>query len=105
MESVRFDQAINYCQLLSICDVEFLVMMLSHVSLSVYVAVWASLTTGNSASSPNGFYPLPPKSQYSWPSPNATGMGWDIAFRKAVRFVNQLTVDEKVNICTGSGPP
>lgn len=53
---------------------------------------------------PNLNYPRPPETQYSFPSPNATGMGgWDIAISKAKRFVGRLTLEEKVGICTGIG--
>ncbi|KAJ5770031.1 glycoside hydrolase family 3 protein [Penicillium nucicola] len=55
---------------------------------------------------PDTFYPREPDSSYSYPSPNATGIGgWDIAIVKARRFVSQLTTREKVGLCTGNGFP
>ncbi|KFX98672.1 hypothetical protein O988_04256 [Pseudogymnoascus sp. VKM F-3808] len=55
---------------------------------------------------PDLFSPREPDTPFSYPSPNATGLGgWQIAFIRAQRFVAQLTVEEKVGICTGSGYP
>jgi beta-glucosidase len=55
---------------------------------------------------PDSFYPREPDSPYSYPSPNATGIGgWDIAITKAKRFVSQLSIEEKVGLCTGNGFP
>ena len=55
---------------------------------------------------PDLFEPREPTSPHSYPSPNATGIGgWDVALAKAKRFVAQLSVDEKVSICTGNGFP
>ena len=55
---------------------------------------------------PDLHYPREPDSPYSYPSPNATGVGgWDVAMAKAKRFVSQLTIEEKVSICTGNGFP
>ena len=55
---------------------------------------------------PDTFGPREPHSPFSYPSPNATGMGgWDVAIAKAKRWVSQLTVEEKVSICTGNGFP
>ncbi|KAI7772912.1 glycoside hydrolase [Diaporthe eres] len=55
---------------------------------------------------PNLFYPREPVTPYSQPSPNATGMGgWDVAVARARRFVAELTIEEKVSICTGNGFP
>ncbi|KAK9349700.1 glycoside hydrolase superfamily [Lipomyces doorenjongii] len=52
------------------------------------------------------FSPREPETPYSYPSPNATGIGgWDIAIAKAKRFIAQLTLEEKVSICTGTGFP
>jgi len=52
------------------------------------------------------YSPREPYSPYSYPSPNTTGLGgWDIAILKAKRFVAQLTLEEKVSICTGNGFP
>ncbi|PYI12531.1 glycoside hydrolase [Aspergillus sclerotiicarbonarius CBS 121057] len=55
---------------------------------------------------PDLYYPRQPDSPYSYPSPNATGNGgWDVAMAKAQRFVDRLTLEEKVTICTGNGFP
>ncbi|GKZ21087.1 hypothetical protein AbraIFM66951_002480 [Aspergillus brasiliensis] len=55
---------------------------------------------------PDLFQPREPFSNYSYPSPNATGRGgWDVAISKAKRFVSRLTIEEKVSICTGTGFP
>lgn len=55
---------------------------------------------------PNLFYPREPVTRYSFPSPNMTGMGgWDVAVARARRFVAELTIEEKVSICTGNGFP
>lgn len=55
---------------------------------------------------PDLLHPRQPDSFYSYPSPNATGRsGWDVAIAKARRFVELLTVEEKVKICTGNGFP
>lgn len=55
---------------------------------------------------PNLFYPREPVTPYSFPSPNTTGMGgWDVAVARAKRFVAELTIEEKVSICTGNGFP
>lgn len=54
---------------------------------------------------PNLNWPREPESRYSYPSPNATGLGWDLAFSKARRLVEQLTLEEKVSITTGYGFP
>ncbi|KAL8293047.1 hypothetical protein RQP46_000741 [Phenoliferia psychrophenolica] len=37
------------------------------------------------------------------PSPNATGSGWAVAHKKALAFVEDLTIEELVNMTTGSG--
>lgn len=34
---------------------------------------------------------------------NATGVGWEAAFKKAQAFTANLTLEEKVRIVTGSG--
>jgi beta-glucosidase len=55
---------------------------------------------------PDLLWPREPYSEYSYPSPNATGRGgWDTAIAKAKRFVDRLTIEEKVTICTGTGFP
>lgn len=55
---------------------------------------------------PDYLTPTEPYSPYSYPSPNATGLGgWEIANAKAKRFVSQLTLEEKVGLCTGTGLP
>lgn len=55
---------------------------------------------------PNLFYPREPVTPYSHPSPNITGIGgWDVAVARARRFVAELTIEEKVSICTGNGFP
>lgn len=55
---------------------------------------------------PNLSYPREPVTPYSYPSPNATGMGgWDVAIARARRFVAELTIEEKVTLCTGNGFP
>ncbi|KAJ6086190.1 glycoside hydrolase family 3 protein [Penicillium sp. IBT 16267x] len=55
---------------------------------------------------PDVFYSREPDSPYSYPSPNATGIGgWDIAIAKAKAFVCQLTTEEKVSLSTGTGFP
>lgn len=55
---------------------------------------------------PDTFYPRISDSPYSYPSPNATGIGgWDVAIAKAKLFVSQLTTEEKVSLCTGTGFP
>lgn len=55
---------------------------------------------------PDLSYPRQPDSPYSYPSPNTTGRGgWDVAFAKAKRLVDLLTVEEKVKVCSGNGSP
>lgn len=55
---------------------------------------------------PDTFYPREQDSPYSYPSPNATGIGgWDVAIAKAKLFVSQLTTKEKVSLSTGTGFP
>lgn len=55
---------------------------------------------------PDTLSPTEPDTQYSYPSPNATGIGgWDVAIAKAKRFIAQLTIEEKVSLCTGNGFP
>ncbi len=50
--------------------------------------------------------PSEPFSPFSYPSPNATGLGgWEVAIGKARRFISQLTLEEKVSICTGNRAP
>jgi hypothetical protein len=34
---------------------------------------------------------------------NATGAGWEIAFKKAQAFTAKLTLEEKVSMVTGTG--
>lgn len=36
-----------------------------------------------------------------FPSPNATGTGWEIAFQKAQKVLSLLTLEEKVTLTTG----
>ncbi|KAM0693560.1 hypothetical protein Q7P36_006816 [Cladosporium allicinum] len=40
-----------------------------------------------------------------YPSPNATGQGWEAAFQQASSFVAQLTLEEKVRLVTGTAGP
>lgn len=40
-----------------------------------------------------------------YPSPNATGTGWEAAFEQASSFVAQLTLEEKVRLVTGTSGP
>ncbi|KAI7161082.1 putative beta-glucosidase [Hortaea werneckii] len=40
-----------------------------------------------------------------YPSPNATGIGWEEAFQQASDFVNQLTLEEKAYLVTGTPGP
>ncbi|KJX94631.1 beta-glucosidase g like protein [Zymoseptoria brevis] len=40
-----------------------------------------------------------------FPSPNATGSGWNEAFAKASAFMSQLTLEEKATLVTGTGGP
>jgi len=40
-----------------------------------------------------------------YPSPNATGSGWDAAFQQASDFVSQLTLEEKARLVTGTPGP
>lgn len=55
---------------------------------------------------PDLFDPREPVTPYSYPSPNATGMGgWDVAIARARWFVAELTIEEKASICTGNGFP
>ena len=43
-----------------------------------------------------------PDSPYNYPSPNMTHHGaWQVALAKAKRFIAELTLEEKVGICTG----
>lgn len=52
---------------------------------------------------PDEYWPRQPEGKYNYPSPNATGQGgWDTAIAKAKRFVNRLSIEEKVDICTGT---
>lgn len=70
---------------------------------------WAPLALGQGNYQnvgPNLFNPREPVTRYSFPSPNMTGMGgWDVALARARRFVAELTIEEKVSICTGNGFP
>ena len=76
---------------------------------TAFLAVFASLVycQGDPKNlEPNLLWPREPSSEYAYPSPNATGRGgWDTALAKAKRFVDRLTIEEKVTICTGTGFP
>lgn len=82
--------------------------MLSPVRL-ISIASFALLvySQGNPVNiEPDLLYPRETDSIYSYPSPNITGIGgWDVAIKKAKNFVSQLTLEEKVSICTGNGFP
>jgi hypothetical protein len=71
----------------------------------VAVALLASSVSGQATSPPK--YPAPwinPDFNWEDPSPIPTsGRNWADAFDKAVEFVSQLTLLEKVNITTGVG--
>jgi hypothetical protein len=47
----------------------------------------------------NSFYP---KSPPFYPTPNTTGLGWDLAYQKAKLFLETLTLEEKAKLVTGS---
>lgn len=75
-------------------------------ALLVALAIGASCQGDPKNVEPDLLWPREPESQYSYPSPNATGRGgWDTAIAKARRFVDLLTVKEKIDICTGTGFP
>ncbi|KAF2161429.1 glycoside hydrolase family 3 protein [Zasmidium cellare ATCC 36951] len=59
----------------------------------------------NVSISDDPYYPREPVTSYSYSPPNATGSGWEFAFARAKRFVSQLTIEEKVGLCTGNGYP
>lgn len=40
-----------------------------------------------------------------YPSPNATGLGWEDAFARASEWVSQLTLQEKARLVTGTPGP
>jgi len=61
-------------------------------------------------SGPSAAGPIWDHSEYEssppvYPTPNATGLGWDGAFQKAANFVNQLTLEEKAELVTGTPGP
>lgn len=65
---------------------------------SSYVAAIAALASLATAQYDNEVSPP------SYPSPwMRGGNGWDDAYQKAVAFVSQLTLTEKVNLTTGVG--
>jgi len=81
-------------------------MMLLHYLIQVF-SIGLVLAQGDGLTAPPDEYsPREPDSPYSYPSPNATGQGeWKTAYLKAKRFVAELTIEEKVGICTGNGFP
>lgn len=79
---------------------------ISSLLLALAAVPWVQAQGNPMIYPPDTLSPSEPNSPYSYPSPNATGMGgWDVAIAKARRFIAQLTVEEKVSICTGNGFP
>lgn len=65
---------------------------------------------GTNSSEANAAGPTWDHSQYEtsppvYPSPNATGLNWTAAFQQASAFVNQLTLQEKAQLVTGTSGP
>ena len=77
----------------------------STLILCMLAAVLALAQDATVMLDPDLLSPDQPNSPYLYPSPNATGLGWDVAFAKGQRFVAQLTIEEKVQLCTGWGFP
>ena len=79
----------------------FLYSLIQAYFIGLVFAQGSSLTAP-----PDEYGPREPDSPYSYPSPNATGQGeWKTAYLKAGRFVAELSIEEKVSICTGNGSP
>ncbi|KAK6434222.1 hypothetical protein LTR95_009592 [Oleoguttula sp. CCFEE 5521] len=77
--------------------------MLSSPSKSLLVAAATLLASGNAQNT--SYYTTYGGSPPVYPSPNATGIGWEAAFAKASNFVSQLTLEEKVRLVTGTPGP
>ncbi|KAF2770508.1 hypothetical protein EJ03DRAFT_360520 [Teratosphaeria nubilosa] len=73
------------------------------IALSSATQGWENIsnTTAGPAWNHAEFETSPPV----YPSPKATGLGWEAAFERASNFVNQLTLAEKVELVTGTPGP
>jgi hypothetical protein len=66
---------------------------------STVCSILAAIGSEPVAAANESYYP---KSLYVSPSPNATGIGWEIAFAKAQAFTANLSLEEKVGMVTGN---
>ncbi|KAK4958851.1 hypothetical protein LTR10_003648 [Elasticomyces elasticus] len=65
----------------------------------------STVGTGASAAGPTWNHADYETSPPVYPSPNATGLGWEDAFQQASDFVGELTLEEKVRLVTGTPGP
>jgi hypothetical protein len=70
--------------------------------IPAFVALAAAAHASSSVDFTTG-YSSEAWSPYNYPSPNITVDGaWQVAVGQAQRFIAQLTLEEKVGICTGN---